>query len=95
MTQLETPGLFSVLVDGSTLGRDGPEVTRGTVVTIIFGPFSGLSGVVISSSARRTVVRLILKGRSVLVDLDTDMIRVPVRNGSPRAPSAKPRSRPV
>ena len=49
-------------------------MTKGTVVTINFGPFAGLSGVVISSSPQRTVVRIVIKGRSILVELDTHMI---------------------
>jgi hypothetical protein len=46
-----------------------------------FGPLTGVNGVVISTSPGRTVVRITLKGRSVLVELDPDMILVPVRDG--------------
>jgi transcription antitermination factor NusG len=56
-------------------------MTSGMVVTINFGPFAGLSGVVTSTSEERTTVRILLKGRAVLVDLETAMIRVPVRRG--------------
>jgi transcription antitermination factor NusG len=58
-------------------------MTSGMVVTIHFGPFAGLNGVVVSSSGERTTIRLILKGRAVLVDLETTMLRVPVRRGKP------------
>jgi hypothetical protein len=75
--------------------RRKPTVTKGTVVVINFGPFSGLSGVVISTSAQRTVVRIMLDGRSVPVELDTDMIRVPVRDGLQRPAELRPRSRPA
>jgi transcription antitermination factor NusG len=57
-------------------------MTRGTMVTINFGPFVGLNGEVISTSRGRTTVRIMLKGRVVLVELDTNMIRVPVRHGT-------------
>jgi transcription antitermination factor NusG len=53
-------------------------MTNGMMVTINFGPFAGLSGIVVSTSGERTTVRIILKGRAVLVDLETDMIRAPV-----------------
>ena len=67
-------------------------MTKGTLVTINFGPFAGLSGVVISTSPERSTVRIILKGRAVLVELDTDMIRVPVRHGIQQL---RQRTRPV
>jgi len=70
-------------------------VTKGSVVTINFGPFSGLSGVVISSSPERTVVRLILQGRSIPIELDTDMIRKPARERMQRPVEYGPRSRPA
>ena len=70
-------------------------MTRGAVVTINFGPFAGLSGVVISSSPERTVVSIILKGRSIPVELDTDMIRRPVRDTLRRPGNFQPRSRPA
>ncbi|MBZ5675082.1 MAG: hypothetical protein LAP61_12625 [Acidobacteriia bacterium] len=70
-------------------------MTKGTVVTINFGPFSGLSGVVICSSRERTVVRLILQGRSVPVELDTDMIRKPARERMQRPAVSGPRTRPA
>ena len=54
-------------------------MTKGTVVTITFGPFAGLSGTLISTSSERAVVRIFLQGRSILVELEVDMIRVPVR----------------
>lgn len=70
-------------------------MTKGTVVTINFGPFSGLNGVVISTSPQRTVVRIILKGRSIPVEVDTNMIRMPVRDRIPRPAELRPRSRPA
>ena len=54
---------------------------KATLVSIKFGPFAGLSGVVTSTSGERTTVRIILKRRAVLVELDTNMIDVPVRRG--------------
>ena len=54
-------------------------MTKGTEVTINFGPFTGSKGVVISTSRERTVVRILVKGRAVLIELDTDMIRVPAK----------------
>lgn len=48
---------------------------------INFGPLTGVNGVVISASPERTVVRISLEGRSVLAELDPDMILVPVRDG--------------
>jgi hypothetical protein len=50
-------------------------------VRINFGPLTGVNGVVISTSPARTVVRITVKGRSVLVELDPDMILVPDRDG--------------
>jgi transcription antitermination factor NusG len=70
-------------------------VTKGTVVTINFGPFAGLSGVVISTSPERTIVRIILQGRSVPVEVDTDMIRHPFRDRVQRPEALRPRSRPA
>jgi transcription antitermination factor NusG len=70
-------------------------VTKGTVVTIHFGPFAGLSGVVIATTPQRTVVRLILQGRSVPVELETNMIRVPIRDAMQRPAELRPRSRPA
>ena len=67
-------------------------MTKGTAVSIKFGPFAGLSGVVISTSSERTTVRIMLKGRAVLVELDTNMIQVPVRHGMQHL---RQRTRPV
>jgi len=67
-------------------------MTKGTVVSIKFGPFVGLSGVVISTSGERATVRIMLKGRAVLIELDTNMIHVPVRHGTQQL---RQRTRPV
>jgi len=56
-------------------------MTKGTVVSIKVGPFAGLTGVVISTSGERTTIRIMLKGRAVLVELDKSMIQMPVRHG--------------
>ena len=68
---------------------------KGTVVKISFGPFAGLDGVVISTTPQRTVVRVILRSRPVLVELDPDMIRVPAREEVKRSSERTPRSRPA
>jgi transcription antitermination factor NusG len=65
-------------------------MTKGAVVSIKFGPFAGLSGVVIATSPERSTVRILLKGRAVLVELDTDMIRVPVRHGIQQRQRTRP-----
>ena len=68
-------------------------MTKGTAVTINFGPFAGNSGVIVFTSRERTVVRIMLKGRALLIELDTDMIRLPARGQhSPKLPY---RARPV
>jgi len=49
--------------------------------------------VIVFTSRERTVVRIMLKGRALLIDLDTDMIRLPARGKhSPKLPY---RARPV
>ena len=63
------------------------------MVIITFGPFAGLSGVVISSAPDRTTVRIVLKGRSIPVEVDTNMIRVPVRDRLKRVGEFPPPSR--
>ncbi len=68
---------------------------KGKVVKIGFGPFAGLDGVVISTTPLRTIVRVILKNRPVLVELDPDMIREPVREEVKRSSGRSPRSRPA
>jgi transcription antitermination factor NusG len=65
------------------------------MVKINFGPFAGLDGVVISNSTHRTVVRVSLKGRPVLVELDQDMIRTPARDEVKRSAERSRRSRPA
>jgi hypothetical protein len=50
-------------------------------VRINFGPLTGVNGLVISTSPGRTVVRITVQGRSVLVELDPDMILVPDSDG--------------
>ena len=70
-------------------------MTKGKVVNIGFGPFAGLDGVVISTTPQRTVVRVILRSRPVLVELDPDMIRMPVREEVKHSSERPPRSRPA
>lgn len=49
---------------------------KKTPVVIKFGPFAGFKGTVTSAPQKRVVVRIILEhGRSILVELDTDMIQ--------------------
>jgi transcription antitermination factor NusG len=69
-------------------------VTKGIEVTINFGPFAGLNGVVISVSPERTVVRVVLNGRSFPVEVDPDMLVVPVSESSGRVAELS-RSRPA
>ena len=69
-------------------------MTKGKVVTIHFGPFAGLSGLVVSTSSDRTLIRIVLKGRSTLVELDTDMIREPARDRLQGPAGRRPGSRP-
>ncbi len=46
-----------------------------TAVLITFGPFAGLTATVVTKRLKRVVVRVILsRQRSVLVELDDDMI---------------------
>lgn len=48
---------------------------KKTPVVIKFGPFAGFKGIVASAPRKRVTVRIILEpGRSILVELDTDMI---------------------
>jgi transcription antitermination factor NusG len=49
---------------------------------IKFGPFNGSTGVVVSTRQGRVVVRVQLKKRPVLVELDTDMVEVQPKNPS-------------
>ena len=70
-------------------------MTKGAIVTVIFGPFAGLSGEVISITPERMMVRMILKGRSILVELDPDMIRVPSRSRNPASTEPQTRVRPA
>jgi len=58
--------------------------TRGSKVAIKFGPFAGSAGVVVSTRQGRVVVRVQLKKRSLLIELDEDMIEVQAKN-APRA----------
>ena len=67
-------------------------MTKGTIVSIKFGPFAGLSGVIISTFGERTIVRIMLKGRAVLVELETNMIQVPIRHGTQQL---RQRTRPI
>lgn len=68
-------------------------VIKGAIVTIIFGPFAGLSGEVVAITPERTMVRMILKGRSVLVEVETDMIRLPGRSAARRSPGPRTETR--
>jgi transcription antitermination factor NusG len=70
-------------------------VIKGAIVTIIFGPFAGLSGEVVAITPERTMVRMILKGRSILVEVDTDMIRALGRSGMRRPAEPPAQSRPA
>jgi transcription antitermination factor NusG len=70
-------------------------VVKGTLFRIRFGPFAGLDGVVISATPQRTIVRVTLRSRPVLVELDPDMIRVPVREEVKPSSARPPRSRPA
>jgi hypothetical protein len=83
-----TVGLFSRSFTGYKLGL----VMKGKIG---FGPFAGLDGVVISTTPQRTVVRVIFRSRPVLVELDPDMIRVPVREKVKRSSEHPSRSRPA
>jgi len=49
-------------------------VTQGALVTIQFGPFASLKGMVIATLPTRVVVRITLKRRAILVELDRDMV---------------------
>jgi hypothetical protein len=49
-------------------------VTRGTLVTIQFGPFVNFKGMVTATLPRRVVVRISIKDRAILVELDRDMV---------------------
>jgi transcription antitermination factor NusG len=49
-------------------------VTQGTLVTIQFGPFASFTGMVIAKLPRRLVVRITVKKRAILVELDRDMV---------------------
>jgi len=92
--RIGTADLFSSRVSIRKLMRLPKKVTKGKVVIIHFGPFAGLSGLVVSTSPDRTVVRVILKGRSTLVELDTNMIRESGRDGLRRPAGLRPGSRP-
>jgi transcription antitermination factor NusG len=49
-------------------------VTQGTLVTIQFGPFAKFKGMVIATLPTRVVVRITIKKRAILVELDRDMV---------------------
>jgi hypothetical protein len=50
-------------------------IMRETAVVIKFGPLVGFKGVILSRRLERVVVRLVLRqGRSILIELDDDMI---------------------
>ncbi len=51
-------------------------VTEGTLVTIQFGPFAKFKGIVISTPPRRVVVRITIKKRAILVELDREMVEL-------------------
>ncbi len=53
-----------------------------TEVTVNFGPFKGCRGTILSTaSPKRVVVKIVLKDRRVLVELDKDMVDR-ARNGA-------------
>jgi transcription antitermination factor NusG len=52
------------------------RVTQGTLVTIQFGPFANFIGRVAETLARRVVVRITVRKRAILVELDRDMVAV-------------------
>lgn len=59
-----------------------------TAVVIEFGPFAGFKGEVVSVGLERVTVRIILKQRrSILVELDPDMIRCDESNTLNSAPT--------
>jgi transcription antitermination factor NusG len=49
-------------------------ITQGTLVTIQFGPFANFAGRVTETLPRRVVVRITLKKRAILVELDRNMV---------------------
>jgi hypothetical protein len=49
-------------------------LTRGARVTIQFGPFINFKGTVIATPPRRVVVRIRIKKRVILVEIDRDML---------------------
>jgi hypothetical protein len=50
-------------------------IVRETAVVMKVGPLVGFKGVIVSRRLERVVVRLVLQqGRSILVELDDDMI---------------------
>ena len=53
-------------------------VKRGTLVTIQFGPFALLKGMVTATLPRRVVVRITVKKRPILLELDRDMVALDV-----------------
>jgi hypothetical protein len=56
---------------------------RQTEVTVNFGPFKGYKGIVLpAASPKRVVVKIALKHRHVLLELDEDMVDGGKRNGA-------------
>ena len=54
-----------------------------TEATVKFGPFKGYKGIILSAaSPQRLVVRIALKHRHVLIELDEDMIDRANSNGA-------------
>jgi hypothetical protein len=49
-------------------------VTQGALVTIQFGPFAKLKGMVTATLPTRVVVRITVKKRAILLELDRDMV---------------------
>ena len=57
-------------------------MNRKPKVTVNFGPFKGYKGIILSAAPpKRVVVKIALKHRDVLVELDEDMIDRAKRNG--------------
>ena len=56
--------------------------TRGSKVAIKFGPFAGSLGVIVSTRQGRLVVRIQLEKRTLLIELDEDMVEVQPKSAS-------------
>ena len=68
-----SPGLSPAL-DSVVLPPRGPRLDSN--VSIAFGPFAGFTARVTEVQANRVVVNIALTSRSILVELDSNMIRL-------------------